>query len=184
MKINTERLLLRPLTFDDADAIFKYHSDSEINQYQGWIPLNIDDVVDFIRNRISPEINITGTWFQFVIVTKESSELIGDLGIHFLEADKKQVELGITLNSDFFGKGYAQEALTGSINYLFNTLNKHRIITSIDPGNIKSIKLVEKLGFRKEAHFKESLKIRGVWVDDLIYAILKSEWNEKIARQT
>jgi len=101
-----------------------------------------------------------------------------------LDSDKEQVELGITLNSEFFGKGYAYEAMYEIINYLFYELNKYRIITSIDPGNIKSLKLVEKLGFRKEAHFKKSLKIRGEWVDDMVYAILKSEWEGIAARLT
>jgi len=52
-------------------------------------------------------------------------------------------------------------------------MGKHRLIASIDPGNINSAGLVEKLNFRKEAHFKESILSNGVWVDDVIYAILK-----------
>ena len=63
------------------------------------------------------------------------------------------------------------------IDYLFKELNKHRIIGSIDPSNIKSINLLEKLGFRREAHFKGSILVNGEWMDDLIYAILKKEWS-------
>jgi RimJ/RimL family protein N-acetyltransferase len=64
-----------------------------------------------------------------------------------------------------------------TMDYLFNTLNKHRITGSVDPKNSDSIKLLERLNFRKEAHFKESLFINGEWVDDIVYGILKSEWN-------
>ena len=53
-------------------------------------------------------------------------------------------------------------------------LKIHRIIASIDPRNVASIKLIECLGFRKEDHFKESYYLRGEWVDDLIYAKLRS----------
>ena len=176
IEINTNRLLLRSLKIDDAEAIFNYRSDPIINQYQGWIPKIINDVNDFIKNRVSPRIDIVDTWYQFVIIKKSQNNLIGDIGVHFLDADKKQVELGCTLDKDYQGKGYATEALREIINYLFQDLEKRRIVTSIDPRNIKSIGLVERLGFRKEAHFKESLLINGEWVDDLVYAILKDEW--------
>ena len=178
IEINTERLLLRPVKLDDAEAIFNYRSDSIENKYQGWVPKTINDVYDFVKNKVSSTIDLTGTWYQFIIIKKEQNELIGDIGIHFLDSDKKQVEIGCTLDKNYQGKGYAAEALMETINYLFDELSKHRIVTSIDPGNIKSIGLVERLGFRKEAHFKESILINGKWVDDLVYAILKDEWIE------
>ena len=124
--------------------------------------------------KISSEINIADTWFQFVIIDIIENDIIGDLGIHFL--DDEQVEIGCTLEKKQHRKGYATEALKTVMDYLFNELNKHRIIGSIDPQNISSIRLVESLGFRKEAHFKESLLIYGEWVDDVVYAILKKEW--------
>ncbi|MCD4693264.1 MAG: GNAT family N-acetyltransferase [Calditrichales bacterium] len=179
IEINTDRLLLRSVRLDDAEAIFKYRSDAIINQYQGWIPKTINDVYDFIKNRVSSTIDLFDTWYQFVIINKKNNELIGDVGIHFLDSNKNQVEIGCTLDKNQHGQGYATEALKETINYLINELNKRRIVTSIDPRNIKSIELVERLGFRKEAHFKESIMINGEWVDDLVYAILKDEWIKK-----
>ena len=174
IELKTERLILRPVVEQDAKAIFNYRSDSITNKYQGWIPESIEDVHGFFK-KISSEINIDDTWFQFVIINIEKSDVIGDLGIHFLEDE--QAEIGCTLAKQEHGKGYATEALKSAMDFLFNELNKHRIIGSIDPQNIKSIGLVERLGFRKEAHFKESILINGEWVDDLVYAILKNEWN-------
>ena len=74
-ELHTERLVLRPIRLDDAEAIFKYRSDSTINKYQGWIPNTIDDVYDFIKNRVSSTIDQIGTWYQFVIIKKEKKEL-------------------------------------------------------------------------------------------------------------
>lgn len=68
--------------------------------------------------------------------------------------ENEQAEIGCTLAKQEHGKGYATEALKLAMDFLFNELNKHRIIGSIDPQNIKSIGLVERLGFRKEAHFQ------------------------------
>jgi RimJ/RimL family protein N-acetyltransferase len=184
MEIKTERLLLRCVKLDDADSIFKYRSDSIINKYQGWIPKTVNDVNDFIKNKVTSIIDLTDTWYQLAIIIKENGELIGDIGIHFLDTEKKQVEIGCTLDKHYHGKGYATEALKETINYLFNELNKHRIIASIDPRNVKSIRMVERFGFRKEGHFKESMLLNGEWVDDLVYAILKAEWIKKRQQQS
>jgi len=179
LKLNSDRLTLRPITLGDSKEIFHYRSDSETNKYQGWIPKSIDDVNDFIKNKVSPIIDKNGTWFQLVIIINQNGKLIGDIGLYFFDKENKQVEIGCTLSKDYHGKGYATEALFKVIDYLFNTLQKHRIIASIDPRNKDSIKLFNRLNFRKEAHFKESILVNNEWTDDAIYAILKSEWSYK-----
>lgn len=175
MKFKTNRLIIRPITLNDKIDIFNYRSDKETNQFQSWIPDTIKDVENFINNT-STKIDEPKTWFQFVIIEKESGKIIGDIGIHFFDKDNKQVELGCTLDKYFHNKGYATEALICVINYLFCDLNKHRIITSIDPFNKNSIRLVQRIGFRKEAHFIESLFVKGKWVDDIIYALIEKDW--------
>lgn len=173
--IETQRTTLRPISPEDNQQVFCYRSDSETNKYQGWIPKSINEVDEFIA-RNPTQFNKPDSWFQLVIIEKDTEIIIGDIGIHFLGTDNFQCEIGCTLSKDYQGKGFASETLKSVIDYLFDGLDKHRIVTSIDPMNISSINLVEKLGFRKEAHFKESLLINGQWVDDIVYAILKKEW--------
>uniref|UniRef100_UPI0032177214 GNAT family N-acetyltransferase n=1 Tax=uncultured Draconibacterium sp. TaxID=1573823 RepID=UPI0032177214 len=177
MKLETKRLILRPVNLDDKNELFEYRSDAETNKYQGWIPETIEDVETFI-SKISKQINVPETWFQFIILEKETQKMVGDLGIHFLGNENQQAEIGCTLNKDFQNKGFATEAVKRVIDYLFNDLHKHRIITSIDPNNVSSVRLVERIGFRKEAHFVESLFINGKWVDDLIYAMIEKDWKK------
>ena len=179
MKLETKRLILRPIALDDKYEIFDYRSDVLSNKYQGWIPKTIVDVESFIE-KISTKINEADTWFQFVIIEKETQKIIGDLGVHFFDSENKQAEIGCTLNKDFQAKGYATESIKRVIDYLFKELNKHRIIASIDPDNKSSIRLVERIGFRKEAHFVESLLINEKWVDDLIYALLEKDWEKQL----
>ena len=176
--IETERTILRPIESKDNEQVFGYRSDSETNKYQGWIPNSLDEVNEFISKNPN-EINKPETWFQLVIIEKATNKLIGDIGIHFIDSNNFQSEIGCTLSKKHQQKGFATETMSATINYLFNKLNKHRIVASIDPKNIDSIKLVERLGFRKEGHFKESLLIDGDWVDDIVYAILKREWKVK-----
>jgi len=177
MEFQTKRLYIRPICLEDKSDVFEYRSQVDTYKYLSLIPNDVSDIEKFI-NQTSPDFNIPGTWFQFVILLNDNQRLIGDIGLHFLNTseENKQVELGYTLNPDFQGKGFANEALTEIIDYLFKVLSKHRITASIDPENTSSINLIEKLGFRKEAHFKKSLFFHGEWVDDLVYALLSEEW--------
>ena len=173
--IKTERLIIRLARSEDAEAIFSYRSDCIENRYQGWIPNSIEEVRGYIIN-MPNTIDVANLCFQFVIMTVEENLLIGDMGISFTNHDNMQAEIGCTLNKAFQIKGYATEAMKGMVDYLFTTMKKRRIIASVDPRNTVSIRLIERIGFRKEAHFKESYYLRGEWVDDLIYAKLKEEW--------
>lgn len=175
MHLETERLLIRDIILDDKHAIFNYRSDAEANKFQNWIPETLEDVEQFIE-RNNKEFNQPESWYQVLITEKDTKAVIGDIGIHFFGAENLQVELGITLNKDFQGRGYASEALKGVINFLFSDLKKHRIMASIDPENIDSLKLMERIGFRKEGHFVKSLFWKNNWTDDVIYALLREEW--------
>ena len=172
VELSTARLHLRPLEPADAKELFSYRSDRFINRYQGWIPANIEEAEQFISTRVSPVINVEGTWFQFAVSLKKDGNLIGDIGLRFFDNENRQVELGCTLDSKYHGKGYATEALREVIGYLFITLGKHRLIATIDPENTKSIQLFKRLGFSKEAHFRKCRMLNGTWVDDLVYALL------------
>ena len=176
LKITTERLLLKGLCISDAEMMFQYRSNPQVYLYQDWKPKTLEEVIAFI-NRNSTNIPDTpDTWYQLGIFHNETSELIGDIGIHFIGPDNIQVEIGYTLSTKYQSKGYAFEAVTGVIDYLFLHLNKHRITASVDPRNIKSVALLERLGMRKEVHFKKSLWFNEEWADDIVYAILREEW--------
>ena len=172
--ITTDRLLLRKLEIYDREDFFRYRSLPEVYEYQSFIPNNIKEIDDFINHNASNP-NIPNTWFQLAIVMRNRDMLIGDIGIHFLE-DNYQVEVGYTLAPSYQGQGYAIESLKAVINYLFFDLKKHRITASVDPNNAKSIRLLEKLGMRKEGHFIKSFRMGDMWLDDCVYAILEDEW--------
>jgi len=173
--LHTDCLQLRPITKQDAKDIFAYRSDATTNQYQSFIPKNIDDVNNFIAD-CADELDEEGTWFQLVIIHTETEQVIGDLGIHTL--DESQVELDVTIAKEYQGRGYANEAMMNVMDFLFTQEKKHRIIASIDPRNKAAESLLERLGFRKEAHFVESYFQDGQWFDDVQYGFLNSEWDQ------
>lgn len=174
--LNTDRLIIRPIHSSDAQALFGYRSNKEVNRYQGWIPESPEDAVQFIRERISPELNIPGTWYQLALILSETKEMVGDIGIHFPESEPLQVELGCTLSYPHQGKGLAYEALVKIISYIFDELEKNRAVALIDTRNLPSIKLIERLGFQKKAHIKDNRDKNGDLLDELVYAMKKEDW--------
>lgn len=64
------------------------------------------------------------------------------------------------------------------IGYLLGPVQKHRVFASVDPRNTRSLALLERVGMRQEAHFRESLWFKGEWVDDVVFAILAAEWRD------
>ncbi len=179
-QFETEHLLIRVLRPIDAEHVYYYRSLPEVCEFQGWRPKNIAEVVEFLRENAKQPVNTPHTWLQFAVCLKDG-QIIGDVGIHFPDS-QVQAEVAYTLSPAYQGKGYALEAVKALVDYLFGTLKKHRVYASVDPRNVPSYKLLEKLGFRKEAHFVKSYWMAGEWCDDVIYAILDDEWLLKMDR--
>lgn len=177
--LSTERLNVRKLEKTDAGELFRYRSLPEVYRFQTFQPVELRQADEFIDNT-AQRCNLPGTWFQLAVRLKGENRLIGDIGLHFLMSGV-QVEIGYTLTPDAQGKGYAREALDAVIAYLFSELGKDKIIASVDPGNRKSIRLLQRLGMREEAQDAESGGENGAWPDDLVFALRKEEWEENKA---
>jgi RimJ/RimL family protein N-acetyltransferase len=172
----TERLRLRRLAPGDEAAVFGYRTDPEVSRYQLWVPGDVAEVRRFLDELAHLEPDTPGTWFQLGIVRRADGVLLGDCGMRFPLDDRAQAEIGITLAPAHQGHGYARETLRAVLDYLFVGLGKHRVFGSVDPRNAPSIALLDRLGFRRETHLRESVRVRGEWADDLVYAILAREW--------
>jgi RimJ/RimL family protein N-acetyltransferase len=175
ISIITTRLSLQHLTLKNAPDLFAYRSEPGVYLYQSWQPKTIQDAEVFIKSTADRP-GIVNTWYQLGIFRKDNEELIGDLGIHFMSPEGRQIELGYTLKPEHQGRGYATEAVSSLIDYLFGKMDTHRISCSLDPRNMRSKLLVERLGFRQEAHFKQSVFQSKRWQDELIFSVLAHEW--------
>lgn len=180
MELETTRLRLDALHPDDAAALFRYRADPDVSRYQGWRPTSLADAEGFIRNQCGLTAPQAGRWFQRAIRSRGDSALLGDLGF-CLSADG-QAEFGITLAREWQGQGLAREALHVLLDVLFGRLDVHRVQASVDPRNGASIALLRALGMRQEAHFRESLRLHGEWVDDVVFALLAREWRDMAAK--
>ena len=178
-EIVTERLALRDLEASDGPRVFSYHRRPEVARFQSWGTESVDVIQSFIRSLETLDPDTPGRWYQVGIFLLADGKLIGDCGFRVAKDEPQQAEIGVTLAPEFQKQGYATEAVRALLDFLLITLGKHRVWGSVDPRNVSSIKLLERIGMRKEAHFVESLWFRGEWVDDVIFAILGSEWKSR-----
>ncbi|MEQ8360454.1 MAG: GNAT family N-acetyltransferase [Cytophagales bacterium] len=175
MQIRTKRLKIRTVVPGDAEALYKYKSSPDITQFQGKTYNSLQEVQRLIDAN-PQKINTENTWYQLVLINKLNDAIIGDIGLHFVGPENMQLELGISLASEYQNKGFATESIRAIIKYAFENLNKHRIYVSVDPDNSPSMRLFKRLKFRKEAHFSKSYYQNGIWKDDVIFALLHSEY--------
>ncbi|WP_099205351.1 GNAT family N-acetyltransferase [Scatolibacter rhodanostii] len=173
--MDTQRLTIRKFQPDDWRAMHQYLSKEEVVQYLPYDVLTEKEAKKEALRRSK------GNEF-YAVCLKSTGQLIGNL--YFAERKFGTWEIGYVFNSEFQGKGYAFEAVTGCIKEAF-AHGVHRITALCDPRNEASWRLMEKIGMRKEAHFFENMFFKKnqqgnpIWVDTFEYAILSSEWKEK-----
>lgn len=172
----TPRLVVRRFTPADLDVFVGYRQDPEVARYQGWSSFGSEQGAEFIAEMAQAEPGVPGVWFQFAVAETRSGELVGDLALH-VDADEPRIaEVGFTFARASQGQGYATEALRGYLDHLFSTFALHRVVAITDARNALSAALLERVGFRREAHLRENTFFKGEWSSELVYAVLAPEW--------
>ena len=177
LPIRTERLVLRPLTEADIDALHAFRGDPERCTYLPFDP----QTPDFIRERLSGVMGSTAldTEHAAIVVGAERIEdgrLIGDLMLFHYEAEHGSVEAGWVFRRDISGQGYATEAVSALFTTAFRELGIRRITARIEELNVASARLADRLGMRLEARLVENEWFKGHWSTALDYAILDRDW--------
>ena len=182
--IATERLVLRPFKRADLTAFTAYRNRPEVARYQSWSLCTNDDAAAFFAEQQQLTFDTDGTWFQIAAERQLDGTLLGDVAVHFFD-DGQQAEIGITFDVAAQRQGYAMEAVTRVIEVLFEDLRKHRIVATVDTRNPRAQQLLERQGFRREAHYRKNIHFKGAWSDEYSYALLNCEWlvNRRSAKQ-
>jgi ribosomal-protein-alanine N-acetyltransferase len=104
-----------------------------------------------------------------------SHEMIGSIGIWQMDKANHRAEIGYMLSTAHQGKGYMQEALTEAIKYAFENIVLHSIEANVHPGNLASIKLLERNGFVREAYYREKYYNNGKFIDSAVYCLITTK---------
>ena len=146
MKLNleTERLILRNLTLNDADDVFKWCGDPQVTKYVSYNTYNnTNEVIEYLKWVVSE--NENPNHFIAGIVTKSSNELIGNCSLEY-EKDRDIWSMGYTIKREAWGHGYATEAVQGLIDYIKKFRTMRGIEGSVVNENPASKRVLEKLG--------------------------------------
>lgn len=169
--LETERLLLREITLEDAPAFFLCRSDAETMQYIGK-PLHqtvaeTEALIKLIIERVN-----SNTAINWAITLKEDLKFIGTISYHDIIKEHFRAEVGYMLLTGYRRKGIVNEALKAVLDFGFENLKLHSIEAKINPSNTASANLLKKHGFVKEAYFKENYFFEGSFQDTEIYSLL------------
>lgn len=168
MIAETERLILRRYKKEDVQDLYEYLSDMEVVKYEPYKPLTFDETYENLEWRI-------GTDEMIAVELKSSLKMIGN--VYMGKRDFEALEIGYVFNRNYWGYGYAAESCRALIQLAFSN-GVHRIYAECDPRNKSSWKLLEALGFQREAHFRKNVYFwkdeaeNAIWKDTYVYAKL------------
>lgn len=172
MKIKTERLIIRDFVRDDWESVHRYASDEQVTEYMEWGPNRKKDTTQFIEQALLMQLQKKRKDYEFAVVLRDTSELIGGCGIHINQSNG---EIGYCFNPEYTGKGYATEAAQAVLKFGFNEVGLHRIYAKCRPQNTRSANLMKRLGMQQEGYLREHLWYKGKFHDSLLFSILVEE---------
>ena len=176
MEIETRRLIMREFREEDWPTVLDYWNDSRYQRYYPEMPDREGFVRDLVARFVTAQSEEPRRNRQLALISKQDGRLIGNCGIRVNNLDLGEANIGYELDPRDWGNGYATEAATAIVRFGFEELKLHRIWAECVADNTGSARVLEKLGMRREAHFREHQYYRNRWWDTLIYAILAPEW--------
>ena len=176
--LRTDRLSIRPVTVDDADALWRYR---QLPEVYDWITTAPEDHEAFIAYLADP------VRLERTLVVEHEGVVVGDLYLHVEDAWAQaevraqaagvQAEIGWAFDPAYGGRGLATEAVTALVTACFGAMGLRRVIANCYASNTPSWRLMERLGMRRESHsVADALHRSGQWLDGYSYALLAEEW--------
>ena len=174
-QIDTERLVLRRFSPDDAEMMFcNWANDPEVTRYTTWDP---HPDAEYTRELLTAWANAyeKRDVYNWCIVWKESGEPIGSISVVGIAELHRSVEIGYCMTRALWGKGIMPEALGAVIDFLFRETNVNRIMAKHDIRNDKSGRVMEKCGMQYEGTMRDVMYTKGEFATGKVYAVLRAD---------
>jgi len=177
--LETDRLVLRTLTHADAPEMFRYRSSETIMKYIARPRAKtIEDAIVLI-DRINTNV-ANNEGINWGITLNGSEKTIGYIGYMSFRKEDYRAEIGYLLSDEFHRQGIMQEAIRAVLAYGFNEIGLHSVSANVDPENIASLSILEKIGFKREAYFREDFYYDGKFLDSVILSLLGWEFESNL----
>lgn len=177
-KLETDRLILRPININDLADMYEYASDDEVTKYLTWpTHKSIETTKRVLKNIISQPLNNHPE--TLAIILKDDNKMIGTIDYPVFNNKRKFAEIGFILNRDYWGKGIMFEAGIEVIKLGFDYFNLNRLEITHMIDNNQSKRVIEKLGFTFEGIKRKSLERYDGSIHDVkLYSIIKDEYTK------
>ena len=175
--LTTDRLLLRPFTPDDLDDVRAMRSHEAVARHlPGPVPTE-EEVRSALARKVGRRgIERDGDSLSLAVVPRGGRTVVGDVTLTWISTMHRQAEIGGTFHPDHQRQGLATAAGTALLSLAFDRLGAERVVGRCSADNRASAALCERLGMRREGHFRHALWLTGDWVDVYVYAVLSGEW--------
>lgn len=177
--LETERLLLRPLTSEDAPAVFAYSQDPEVARYTGWDPArSIGDAESFLQSVLQRYRD--GSPAPWGVVHRADQRLTGTCGFSAYSPVSGTGFLSYAFARPYWGQGLATEAARKAVEFGFTVMELSRIQASCAAENIGSWRVMEKAGLQKEVVLRGLFAKGDMRWDMVIYSLTRDEWTRRL----
>ena len=170
MILETQRLKLRPIRADDAEAVASYSTKPDFIRFLPLPPQTVESAANYVERVVAggqPDSN--NDWI-FAIQLGEAPRLVGTIRVGIREPAHRQGDVGYAMHQDHWGKGYTSEALGRILSFGFEELSLERIWATADLRNVASWRVMEKAGMQREGLMRHHRLMRGAWRDSVLYA--------------
>jgi RimJ/RimL family protein N-acetyltransferase/GNAT superfamily N-acetyltransferase len=175
-ELRTPRLLIRPVRADDVDPLLERRNDPQVAELQAWVtPYPRERAESIVSEVLAMDGPVDGQWFMATIVELASDEVIGELVLHPTN-ELRTAEVGYSLSTRHWGKGYAAEALGAFVAWIVEALPVTRLAGMLHPDNRASAMVLERTGFVFEGHTRLSFWLGDDNSDDWIYGMTRADW--------
>jgi RimJ/RimL family protein N-acetyltransferase len=169
------RLRIREWRLGDWPAAHEYASDPEVVRYLDWGPNTEAETRAFIRETMRTRRKRPRTRYDLAVALRSTDRVIGGARLWIESTQHREGSIGYTLARSNWGQGYATEVAAGLLRLGLETLGLHRIHAIVEPENVASARVLEKVGMRREGHLRDHRFAKGRWRDSLLYAIVAGE---------
>lgn len=180
LPIETDRLTLRRYLETDYDDLLRLQSDVDVARFLLHDARTPEQVREALAGRLADvPMDTDGQALTVAVIQRETGQHVGEVTLFMNSVEHRTGELGYVFHPESAGRGFATEAAAELLRLGFEELGLHRIIARLDARNTGSMKLLERLGLRQEAHFVKNEFLKGEWTDELVFAMLAEEWDKR-----
>jgi RimJ/RimL family protein N-acetyltransferase len=180
LPITTARLTLRRYRDTDYDDLLKLQANDDVARFLLYDARTPEQVKEALAGRLADvALDTDGQALSLAVELTGTGQHLGEVTLFVNSAEHRTGEIGYVFHPGSAGHGYATEAAKELLRLGFEHFGRHRMIARLDARNTGSVKLLERLGMRREAHFVRNEFIKGEWTDELVYALLADEWPDK-----